>query len=340
MDELISVIIPAYNVERFVEDSINSVLSQSYKKLEIIIIDDGSTDRTGDICDEFAKNNSQISVIHTKNQGQGAARNIGLNVAKGQYIAFLDSDDYYESDALSSLLESVKRNDADMVVGRGIKVTEQGKICTEDLETVSHRFSNSEKIITEEDFWKRYSDNLYYILVTTKLFKAELLSSIRFPEGHINEDVEFSKLTAIQANRIVSIDKHIYNYRMREGSTVHSAFKYKNLYVIDAIHGIIDYVNNSEFSNKAKRYIIKLQFNRACKYMTDGHTYLDKGDKKSQKELRRLYNDYKPVARLLLKGFDDSTRSDLPTKVTMRMYLFSRRLFFFLKRIKRGNKEW
>ena len=333
MKELISVIIPAYNVERYLDDCLKSVTCQTYDNLEIIIVDDGSTDGTASICDKWAEKDSRIIVFHNPNDGLSIARNKGLEVAKGQYISFIDSDDYFEPDAIESLYETAKFNDADLVVAQGRKVTETGELIEQGGN------DGTQKAISEEDFWKRYSDNLYYIVIWSKLYKASLFENIRFPVGVINEDVEVSRLTAAAAENIVSLNKCIYNYRIRNGSITRSPFGLKNLYVITAIHDIIDYVMSRNFKDDTKRYVVRIQFTRALKYLGDAHVLLDKKTPGKRERLKKLYDDYKPVAKLLLHKIGDS-KPDLSTKITMLTYLFNEDLFFFFRRIKRGNREW
>lgn len=334
MSDLISVIIPAYNVERYLDDCLKSVTFQSYDNLEIIIVDDGSTDGTASICDEWAEKDSRIIVFHTPKYGLSVARNKGLDVAKGQYISFIDSDDYFEPDAIESLYKTAKFNNADMVVAQGRKVTEIGELIEQGGD------DGTQKVINEEDFWRRYSDNLYYIVIWSKLYRASLFENIRFPIGVINEDVEVSRFTASAAGVIVSLNKCIYNYRIRDGSITRSPFGLKNLYVISAIHDIIDYVMSQNFKDETKRYVVRIQFTRALKYMGDAHVLLDKKTPDKRKRLKKLYDDYKPVARLLLHTIGESSKPDLSTKITMLTYLFNENLFFFFRRIKRGNREW
>ncbi|GHU80952.1 glycosyl transferase [Clostridia bacterium] len=174
---LISVIIPVYKVEAYLEKCINSVMAQTYTNLEIILVDDGSPDRCGDICDNFAEMDSRISVIHQENGGISAARNSALRIANGEYIAFVDSDDYIDSNMYQVLYEKAR--------GTGSDVVE----C--DLR---HTFPNRESV----EVGKRYADKEHLLglgrgVVWNKLYSMELLrkANILFPVGLYYEDVEF-----------------------------------------------------------------------------------------------------------------------------------------------------
>lgn len=124
---MISVVVPVYKVEKYLERCINSVLSQSYKDLEVILVDDGSPDKCGKICDEYAKKDDRVKVIHKENGGQSSARNIGIQEAKGQYISFIDSDDYLEKNAYETLIKVATTTNADITEG-GTEYTVLGKL--------------------------------------------------------------------------------------------------------------------------------------------------------------------------------------------------------------------
>lgn len=124
---MISVIVPVYKVEKYLRRSIESVLNQTYTDLEIVLVDDGSPDQCGMICDEYAQKDSRIRVIHKENGGLSSARNAGIKIAKGEYITFLDSDDYIENDAYETLINVAANTDADVIEG-GIKYIDHGKL--------------------------------------------------------------------------------------------------------------------------------------------------------------------------------------------------------------------
>ena len=127
MDSLISVIVPIYNVEKYLERCVESIINQTYKNLEIILVDDGSPDNCPQMCDDYAKKDSRIKVVHKKNGGLSDARNAGMKVATGEYVSFIDSDDYISLDFYETLLETIVDNDSDIVECSVVKFYENGK---------------------------------------------------------------------------------------------------------------------------------------------------------------------------------------------------------------------
>lgn len=181
---LISVIIPAYNVEATLLKCVESVIRQTYQHTEIILVDDGSLDGTPDLCDEIASRYPSCMVIHRENGGLSAARNTGIDHASGQYLYFLDSDDYIGDIELSSLVHAANDNRADIVIGGFTKISESN---------VSEAYAIPDGSVSELNYWQRAShDKTYsrteYIVSWGKLFKRQLFNSIRFDEGKIHED--------------------------------------------------------------------------------------------------------------------------------------------------------
>ena len=182
---LVSVIIPVYNVEPYLREALDSVLSQTYDNLEIILIDDGSTDGSGDICDEYALHDSHIRVIHQNNKGLSAARNAGLDVISGDYIVFLDSDDVYLPEYVSYLKEILVKEDADIVECK-LKTFRNGE-----------SYANNESITDQSTEYRTFNriealhalvhDDIS-VVATNKLYKRKLWDDIRFPEGYVYED--------------------------------------------------------------------------------------------------------------------------------------------------------
>ena len=147
MEKLITVIIPVYNKEEYLEKTLNSIINQSYKNLEIIIINDGSTDNSKYICDKFQNQDKRINLVNTKNYGAGHARNIGIKMAKGNYISFIDADDYIDKDYYKILYNMIINNEADMAECRYIRVNEEQEINIEKNQIQDIKvFSNIEKL--------------------------------------------------------------------------------------------------------------------------------------------------------------------------------------------------
>lgn len=181
-DDLISVIVPVYNVEKYLHKCINSIINQTYKNLEIILIDDGSTDNSGKICDEYALKDNRIKVIHKENGGLSSARNAGLDICSGDYIGFVDSDDYIAEDMYEYLYVNFKKNNADVAMCNFYNVFEN---------RIEKSFSINDFDLSEQE--TMLSINLKYaynafIAVWNKLYKKTIIKSIRFPLNKCSED--------------------------------------------------------------------------------------------------------------------------------------------------------
>lgn len=218
MKDLISVVIPVYNVEMYIDKCVDSVINQTYKNLQIILVDDGSTDASGKLCDELAKKDNRITVIHKKNGGLSSARNAGIDIAKGKYISFLDSDDFIDSTTVEKCVQRLKNNNADIVVFNRYNYYENGtktlryKIIEEDL------VMDSEQAIYEMNSYKNFD-----MSACCKMFKTTLFKKIRFPLGKISEDFYIMYLLFDKAKKIIYISEPLYYYLQRTGSISKSA---------------------------------------------------------------------------------------------------------------------
>ena len=226
---LISVIVPVYGVEKYINKCVDSILNQTYSNIEVILIDDESPDRCHEICDEYAANDSRVIVIHQKNAGQSAARNVGLDIANGEYIAFVDSDDYIDSLFLEKMYYRICEDKSDLVVCEYDVVDESGKIFC------NKAYMNRDCIIDEKEFWKLESTTHYMFCVAlwNKLFRASTWKHIRLKIGKYAED-SFAMTRYIVGMKKISIIKEpLYFYLQRDDSLVH-CFSLKNLDAVEA----------------------------------------------------------------------------------------------------------
>ena len=205
-EQKISVIIPVYNTGRFVKEAIDSVRNQTYENLEIIAVDDGSSDNAGQICDEIASGDARVKVIHQANAGVSAARNKGLDNATGDYIAFLDSDDTYVIDALEYLKSVLEKENGDFIYGRMLRMNEFGV-----FEKVNQSYGEDYEVLTREEFWKSKKNLTGKAVVYVKLYKASIFKTVRFKEGYIHEDEGILWEIVSQCDRIISSDRTIAN---------------------------------------------------------------------------------------------------------------------------------
>ena len=178
---LVTVIIPVYNVEKYINRCLDSVIRQTYKNLEIIIVNDGSTDNSGKMCDEYAKLDNRIIVIHKDNGGLSQARNIGIEKSTGEYICFIDSDDYVELNMIEDLYNACAKNEVKMVWANKFRELENGKIFID-------KTHEQECIIDRKQAYNNIL--LHDTTVCDKLFKKELFNNVRFPIGKLYEDID------------------------------------------------------------------------------------------------------------------------------------------------------
>lgn len=221
MSDSISVIVPIYKVEAYLDECIQSIVSQTHKQLEIILVDDGSPDDCPAICDAWAARDSRIKVIHKENGGLSDARNAGIEIATGDYIAFVDSDDWIKPQMYETMLESIIKENADICACNILSCYSDRQIAWGCKE---YTVGNSEKILS-----MLYSDTAYPVSAWNKLYRRELWAETQFPKGKICEDAFTTYLLVDKANRIVQIPEVLYCYRIRGNSIMTSAFSAKRM---------------------------------------------------------------------------------------------------------------
>lgn len=217
-EKLISVIIPIYKVEQYFDECVESIIKQTFKNLEIILVDDGSPDGCPRMCDEWARKDERIRVVHKKNGGLSSARNAGMDVATGEYVSFVDSDDFITQDALQNLYERMQGDESVGIVSGMIYRYQDGNTSNfKQAWTLTE-----EKIIPAKDFLLETMSQETSYTVWNKLYKREILDEVRFREGRNNEDTLFmydlGKQMRLLNASMVEIPKYVYYYRYREDS--------------------------------------------------------------------------------------------------------------------------
>ncbi len=212
MIELISVIVPVYNVEKYLARCIDSILVQTYKNIEILLIDDGALDNSGNICDEYEKKDMRVKVIHKKNGGLSDARNCGIENATGDFLSFIDSDDWIEPEFLETLYNSLKENNADISVVGINKFYDDGRVVEEICPPVGCVDDTTQRCMLLE----RYM--VYSVVAWNKLYKKEMFDEIRYPKGYIHEDEYVAHKLMYKAERVCFSDRPLYNYYQRTNS--------------------------------------------------------------------------------------------------------------------------
>ena len=203
-EKLISVIIPVYGVEKYIHQCLDSIITQSYKNLEIIVINDGTRDRSAEIAKEYARKDSRIRVYDYENAGVSVARNRGLNLAKGDYISFVDSDDWLNSDFYKKLADALETNDADIA-----------KCSIIETDTVTEKIICFQKSKAKEADFDLYFDKvgILWIVVWNALYKREIVMDVRYPAGVNFEDNYGSGMYIFKAKKVIELKDALYYYR-------------------------------------------------------------------------------------------------------------------------------
>lgn len=237
MGDKISVIVPIYNVEQYLRKCIDSIINQTYKNLEIILVDDGSTDASGEICNKYEQQDERIRVIHKKNGGAADARNKGLEVMTGKFVSFVDSDDWIEYNFYENMIEQAIKYNADIVVSNYNYVSDNGDIIC--------RYEKNDKVRynTEEAMNEMIHDGFIQAVIWNKLYLKSCIKDIRFKVGKICEDEFFTYKIIANAKEVVYNSKPLYFYRKREGSVM-DKYKLNRLDGVDAIYERLQFIKN------------------------------------------------------------------------------------------------
>ena len=240
---LVSVIIPVFNVSPYLCEALDSVVNQSYSNIEIIIIDDGSTDKSGEVCDEYAKHDTRIKVIHQENQGLSAARNVGLDTMTGDAVAFLDPDDAYESAFIQRMVSAKINNDADLVICRYTNHNTKGKISKKGTESKFPLISKG--LYDRMDTLRAVVDKTINVSVWNKLYCRRLWRGVRFPNGHVAEDRYTTFSILGNCNVVCVLDDSLYLHRKRPGSITQTASLKKAIDKVKAFDQFQEYVEKN-----------------------------------------------------------------------------------------------
>ena len=233
---LVSVIVPVYNVESYVAKCIESIVNQTFKDLDIILVDDGSKDSSGSICDRFAETDKRIRVIHKVNGGVSSARNAGLDIAIGEYIVFVDGDDYINTQMIETLCSVVVENNSDLVMCNYIHVNESG-----DKVGISELRITQPQTVSSDWMLERISRGWTFgAIVWNKMYKSKLFKDLRYPSLNNGEDEFMSHHVMARAEKAVIIPDVLYYYTLRQGSLTKSDF---SLSKVTSIYAFIDRID-------------------------------------------------------------------------------------------------
>lgn len=265
-EPLISVIVPVYNVEPYLKRCVDSITAQTYKNLEILLVDDGSTDRSGLICDELSANDERIKVTHQKNQGAAAARNLGMDRMNGEWVFFIDSDDYLSSDCIRTLFDLACREKAE------IASAAYRRTSVDDMPFPRDDISHEQVIDGKRAMQTVYGngDDSISIIVWNKLFLASYIGAKRYDTSMVLDDEEFVWELLYRAKRIAITTKVTYAYFMSSGSIMRGTFNKRQLLLLDVLSCRAQVFEHDkerelwELTQKTRCYVL-FSFYRKCK---------------------------------------------------------------------------
>lgn len=321
---LISIIVPAYNVENYIDRCLDSILGQTYKNLQIIVVDDGSTDSTASICDEYGKKDSRIEVIHQKNAGLSGARNAGLRVARGDYIGYVDGDDYIEPVMYEKMINAMTENSVNLVVCGYNQIGPQGE---------KYNFSRKNIVLSREEALDVYvSDNREFHIfnsVWSKLFEKDIVKGLEFPVGHNSEDILYTTKALVNCNGVVFVDDPLYNYVLdREGSIMNASKKLSHRRFNDEIPFTfeqIEYFRQNGFDEIAGKDEYYVYRRLTFYYLDFRHRKMKEDAKKLANLIRKDRAKVKEIfCRDYVKGGDNKR---------MKLFLFSPGLYYHVNNI-------
>ena len=283
---MISIVVPVYNVEKYLEKCLSSIVSQSFEDYELLLVDDGSPDRSGAIIDEWAKKDKRIRVIHKQNGGISDARNAGIEQAKGDYLCFIDSDDWIAPDMIETLYDLAIKSGADLVCCNFMQVNEQG-------EQLRKPATVKPGVYTQDEFWtQRFNSEvkIYYDVAWNKLYRRKLFESLRYPVGLIHEDDQVLYDVVSQCNLIALTDKIGYYYVIRDNSIMRTRRSLRNLSAPDAfIHWAEMFVKEGKWSFAEEALLYGVHELLFCEYGKNGKR--SKEYKAIKRRVRQLYHN-------------------------------------------------
>ena len=249
----VSIIVPVYQVEQYLRQCIDSILAQSFTDFELILVDDGSKDQSGAICDEYAEQDGRVCVIHTENKGLAAARNTGLDRVTGEYFAFVDSDDWIGPTMVECLYHSILRENGDIAA-----CNFQYSFDCDPAKNFSTSIQR-EVVPAAEIFYYRKNDRSFgfWTFAWNKLYKSEVFGKCRFPVGKYHEDEFWANEIYQMDIRIVTVPDCLYFYRQRAGSIMSKTSLARNMDILQALgERIAVYLRDEQYSDQAYRVLL------------------------------------------------------------------------------------
>lgn len=271
MNPMISIIVPVYKVEEYIDRCVNSLIKQTYKNIEIILVDDGSPDECPILCDQYASTDSRIHVVHKVNGGLSDARNKGIEASTGEYILFVDSDDYIDLDTCEKFVNLIGKSKPEIVTGNGRRI--EGT----NVKFMKHTLSTTINNLTGEEYLREeLKHNTMFMAAWLNLYNREFLNknNLEFKQNRLHEDEEFTPRAFLKAKNILSSDINFYNYIIREESITTNKDLSKNAldimktcYELSEIYNEISDVELKKFLNDSlvTKYLYAFQIGKLYK---------------------------------------------------------------------------
>lgn len=291
MGDLVSVVVPIYNVEKYLSKCIETIINQTYNNIEIILVNDGSTDNCLQICNDFREKDRRIKVINKKNGGLSDARNTGLKDAHGKYICFIDSDDYISNKYVEELYNLIIENNAQIALCNYEKVDEENKsISKEDIES---------QTISGKTALEKFNETAFYpasVVAWNKLYDINLFRNIIYPEGKIHEDEFTTYKLFYLAKKVAITSKVLYYYRFVPTSIMNRKFNVKRLDKLEALEQRVNFFRDNKEEKLYRLALIDYQYLLVSHYLKC-KKYLE-NSKKIQKEiLKKIRKNYNVVIK-------------------------------------------
>ncbi len=281
----ISVIVPIYNVDKYLDRCVSSILNQTFTDFELILVDDGSPDNCGKMCDEYAKADQRIRVIHKENGGLSDARNVAINIAKGEFLSFIDADDYVSDSFLADMYFAIRENECKMSVSNILSIDDKGKID-------SFYFpANEIKVVNGEEMY----ESLYQPSACNKLYHKSIFNDIRYPKGRLFEDCFVYHLILEKLDKFVYVGKPLYYYFIRSDSIMHNKYSLKDTDIVEAFYERAIYLDSHGHHLYADEAYLS-SYSR----LASAFTYLDTKDMVVKKRLDELMMLYKRFYKRLV----------------------------------------
>lgn len=301
---LVSIIVPIYNVEKYLRKCVDSLLKQSYSNIEILLIDDGSTDNSGRISDEYSNYNN-VRVYHKENGGLSDARNFGIEHSKGEFLAFVDSDDYVTEDYILRMLDKIQKTDVDIVACSYYDISEDGQILG--------KIQSTDRILNEKNFWDDIYINIKatpaYGVAWNKLYKRNVFENLRYRKGILNEDDDII-YDVIHGRNIFMMDDLLYYYRQRQGSIMDQMKKTFNIERIELIYRRLEKFKKNEQWEYVSYVLIEI-----AAIIINGLAISSNDEERRQcySQLNKLKRVKNHIKRMQLK---------IPIKLRLKSYLY------------------